>query len=145
MVRAVGSAGSEGEARGPAARIFTSRYRNRDLARRDDLVKVGITRGRPQFRTFYEYQWLKLLAPPGWLFSEDDQDIFRRKFRAAVLDPNREAILGKLGELSGGGDLVLLCFEDLRQPGAWCHRRIVAEWLEEQDLGPVDELGEEDR
>lgn len=128
-------------------RVWTSRYGNRELADRDDLVKVGITLGRPRFRTFYEWEWLSLLAPPGWLFGENDQRTFRQKFRAAVLDPNRDAILEALREVSdrhGGCDLVLLCFEDLRRPG-WCHRQVVGEWLEEQGFGPVPELGEEER
>jgi hypothetical protein len=28
--------------------------------------------------------------------------------------------------------LVLCCYEDVHQPGEWCHRQIVAAWLSEQ-------------
>ncbi len=37
---------------------------------------------------------------------------------------------------------MLLCFEDLRQPGVWCHRQIVAAWIEEHLGIKVPELPE---
>jgi len=30
-----------------------------------------------------------------------------------------------------GEDCTLLCFEDLKHPGDYCHRRIVAQWFED--------------
>lgn len=40
--------------------------------------------------------------------------------------------------------LVLLCFEDLAKPGAWCHRTIFARWFEERAGVAVVEVGGRD-
>jgi hypothetical protein len=37
--------------------------------------------------------------------------------------------------------LVLMCFEKLSKPGAWCHRRMFAQWWLEQTGEEVPELG----
>lgn len=49
----------------------------------------------------------------------------------ATLDPQK--VFDDLGE-----DAILLCWE---KPGTFCHRRIVAEWLEDRLKIQVDELG----
>ena len=41
------------------------------------------------------------------------------------------------------GQLVLLCFEDIRKPGLFCHRRVFATWWEQETGEPVSELPEE--
>jgi len=42
----------------------------------------------------------------------------------------------------GADQLVLLCFEDLRTPGRFCHRRVFATWWEELKGQVVTELPE---
>jgi len=42
----------------------------------------------------------------------------------------------QLHALAGSHEPVLLCWETLRKPGEWCHRRMAAEWFQA-------ELGEE--
>jgi uncharacterized protein (DUF1330 family) len=37
-------------------------------------------------------------------------------------------------------DLVLLCFESLKKPGEWCHRRMFADWWTEKTGDRVIEL-----
>ena len=39
-----------------------------------------------------------------------------------------------------GKDLVLLCYEDLRKPGEWCHRQVFAEWWEKKTGVRIQEL-----
>ncbi|MDI7268516.1 MAG: DUF488 family protein, partial [Myxococcota bacterium] len=51
-------------------------------------------------------------------------DEYERRYRAEVLDGLDPAVVRR--EL--GDDAILLCWE---RPGAACHRRIVARWLEE--------------
>ena len=38
--------------------------------------------------------------------------------------------------------LVLLCFEDLRKPDVFCHRRVFAEWWEAQTGAVIEEIAE---
>ena len=39
-----------------------------------------------------------------------------------------------------GKELVLLCYEDVRVPGDWCHRTVFAEWWAEQTGELIEEL-----
>ena len=36
--------------------------------------------------------------------------------------------------------LVLLCFEDIRKPGNWCHRTLFAEWWKKHTGETIEEL-----
>ncbi len=87
---------------------------------------VAISRTRPPGWTGRTYEPLaptwRLLAEA--LSGEIDEDEYTRRYRAEVLsklDP--AAVYADLGE-----DAVLLCWEN---SGAFCHRRLVAEWFEE--------------
>lgn len=87
---------------------------------------VAISRTRPRGWTGRIYE---PLAPPWRLLvaaksGAIDEDEYIRRYRAEVLsklDPAR--VYAELGE-----DAVLLCWEN---SGAFCHRRLVAEWFEE--------------
>lgn len=56
-----------------------------------------------------------------------------------VLDLLRE-IRGRTATQYTG--IVLLCYEDLRKPDVWCHRQLLAEWIEERFGIQVPELPE---
>ena len=67
------------------------------------------------------------LAPPEWLLraykSKPDEEQYKKDYDEHVLsklDPRQ--VYDDLGE-----NAVLLCYE---APGKFCHRRLVAEWLE---------------
>jgi hypothetical protein len=63
------------------------------------------------------------LAPEPWMLKIKDLAVYDQVFKdqiLAKLDPKR--VYEELGE-----DAVLLCYEI---PGEYCHRRVVAEWLE---------------
>jgi hypothetical protein len=115
-------------------RIFTSRYSNKELAGRPDLVKIGITLGHPRFKLSYSLATnYRSLAPTRTLFQCHDLAEFRPLFLKRLDELGAANILSFLHAISeehGGRDLVLLCFEDLRSGERWCHRRVVAEWLE---------------
>ena len=99
---------------------------------------VAISRTRPKGWTGRIYE---PLAPSWRLLAEAkcgeiDEDEYTRRYYAEVLsklDPRE--VYADLG-----GDAVLLCWE---RPGAFCHRRLVAEWFEEKLGILVPELGED--
>jgi len=67
------------------------------------------------------------LAPEAWMLKVKENAVYDKMFREQILaklDPRK--VFEDLGE-----DAVLLCFE---APGEYCHRRVVAEWLE-KNLG----------
>ena len=103
-----------------------------------DPRAVAISRTRPKGWTGRAYE---PLAPPWRLVQaaksgEIDEEEYTRSFREEVLsklDP--AAVYADLGE-----DAVLLCWE---RAGAFCHRRLVAEWLEEELGVLVPEVAED--
>jgi len=98
---------------------------------------VAISRTQPRGWTGRAYE---PLAPPWRLLQAaksgaiDEEEYIRRYLEEVLskLDPVR--VYADLGE-----DAVLLCWE---RSGAFCHRRLVAEWLEEKLGVSVPEVGE---
>ena len=102
------------------------------------LRAVAISRTRPKGWTGRVYEPLA----PSWRLLQEaksgeiDESEYTRRYREEVLsklDP--AAVRADLGE-----DAVLLCWE---RAGAFCHRRLVAEWLEEGLGVSVPEVGED--
>ena len=102
-----------------------------------DPRAVAISRSQPRGWTGRVYErlapsWRLLTAAKSGAINEDE---YIRCYRAEVLsklDPAR--VYADLGE-----DAVLLCWEN---SGAFCHRRLVAEWFEEELGVLVPEVGE---
>jgi hypothetical protein len=98
---------------------------------------VSISRSQPRGWTGRVYEplapsWRLLAAAKSGAIDEDE---YTRRYRAEILsklDPGQ--VFNDLGE-----DAVLLCWEN---SGAFCHRRLVAEWFEEKLGVPVPEVGE---
>ncbi len=94
-----------------------------------ELRTVGIARGVPKF---YKGESDRRLAPT-WAMLKMAKPDYDQHFAAILAKLNPREIYESLGE-----NAVLLCWE---KPNEWCHRRAVAEWLE-QALGvEIPELG----
>lgn len=124
--------------------IKTSRYGNKRL-REPGCYPVGISIGAPKFKLGYDLrEQCYTLAPKGTMLHLD-------------YDPYKEAYFNKLDALGAqkvinivrrlesraaqeGKTLVLLCFEDIRKPGEWCHRTLFAEWWKNQTGEEIEEL-----
>jgi len=85
----------------------------------------------------YKGREYKKLAPKVWFFKKyklDGDEAFYKYFFyeevLGVLDPRK--VYEELGE-----DAILLCWEN---PGEFCHRRLVAQWLEEALDITIDEM-----
>lgn len=90
---------------------------------------VAISQGVPKWFTGERYM---ALAPPWSLVHEKNEAIYTRRYQ--------EEVLAKLCPLHVEGDLdgkILLCWE---KPDEFCHRHIVAKWLERNLLIKVQEL-----
>ncbi len=120
-------------------RLYTSRWANKELA---DLEcqPVGISRGVPRFRTGYRYKLVRELAPDNATWGLlDDPDAFRDSYLRQLEAIGADTILARLEAVSGGLPVVTLCYEDV-QAGQLCHRRYLADWLEEKAGIQVPEL-----
>ena len=107
----------------------TSNFRN---AGRDPNA-VAICAGVPKGWGGRQYRALA----PRWNMLKLPEAEYRAEYAAilARLDPAQ--VFADLGP-----DAILLCWE---QPGEFCHRRLIAEWLEENLGVEVPELGTEAR
>jgi hypothetical protein len=112
--------------------ILTSNYWNYTGAGR-----IAISRGVPR-NVPAGYKIYRALAPGIWFnkppFCENEA-LYRERYFDEILKPlNAAQVYDDLLVLSGGHPPVLLCWEDVRKEGQWCHRRMAGEWFE-QELG----------
>lgn len=100
-----------------------------------DHVRIGISRGTPRgqsgFRTY------RRLAPGPWFKSVQPGEYLQR-FDEEVLAPlDAFQVMEDLTKMTEGRPAVLLCYESAPKIHAgelWCHRHLVAAWLE-RNLG----------
>lgn len=127
--------------------LYTGRY-PRDLP--EHLAPIRISLGYPRFKLRYElFDSEKLFAPSRSTFGIDDEEEFRYAYRLRLDNREDDAlhalrILEQKAEAAGFEGLILLCFEDIRGGKKWCHRRMLAEWLEDKLGVPVPELPEDE-
>lgn len=106
-------------------------------------VRVGISRGVPRGMTA-GYRMFRRLAPGDWFKSVPTEDYLRRYDREvlSVLDP--EKVAAELCALVPDHTPVLCCFESAELINAgvhFCHRHLVAQWLEDKLELTVEEVG----
>jgi Domain of unknown function DUF488 len=90
-----------------------------------DPNAVAISQGVPRR---YKGRRYITLAPPRWLLNAKDPELFDREYRKQLDALDAKQVAEELGP-----NAILLCWESFN---ARCHRRFVAEWLEEK-LGIV--------
>lgn len=106
--------------------MFTSSFK---ISGRDPNA-VAISRGVPKW---YTGKRCLDLAPATWkLVREKDEGIFRAAFLEQLEQLDAASVVSSLGD-----DAILLCWE---APGKFCHRRVVAEWIEQETGLLVPEL-----
>jgi hypothetical protein len=93
---------------------------------------VAISRGVPRF---YKARRYMPLAPPRSLLKAKDPALFDREYRKQLASLDARQVAEDLGP-----NAILLCWESFN---VRCHRRLVAEWLEENLSIVVQELGHE--
>lgn len=124
------------------AKIYTSRFSNKELGS-GEYYTVGITLGKPRFKLGYvESEHCYLLAPDRSMWGRSKEE-FRTLYRDKLdgIGENKvKKLLCEIGNRADGKDVVLLCFEDVRDPSQHCHRTTLAEWIEEKFGLSVGEL-----
>ena len=93
---------------------------------------VAISQGVPRF---YRVKRYMPLAPPRWLLKAKDPELFDREYRKQLESLDAMQVAEDLGS-----NAILLCWEAFN---VRCHRRLVAEWLEEKLGIVVREVGHE--
>ena len=123
--------------------LATSQYAARDLILRSWRVPIGITVGNPRWPLGYVLACnLRALAPTRSMLGLPT-DVFEQIYRARLDNLGVEAIralLQRCCDDASNDRLVLLCFEDVDQPGKSCHRQMLATWWQEHTGDVVPEL-----
>lgn len=109
-------------------KIYTSYFANlRKIP--GDIIPISICRKPPNGYNGLEYKGLapSLSLLSAWKKSPNEK-AYRKVFCNILdrLDPHM--ILNDLLNMSEGRDIVLICYE---HPSKFCHRHLVAEWLNE--------------
>ena len=128
--------------------ILTSRYGNKEL-RNDGYYPVGISIGKPRFKTGYEIrEQCYALAPKGYMLKMEYEP-YREAYFQKLEEIGADKIIGIVQRMDEraqeeGKTLVLLSYEDLRKPDQWCHRTLFAEWWQKMTGEVINELEEAD-
>lgn len=103
--------------------------------------RIGICRGNPRGQPA-GYRMYKALAPTWDIMNNTkNQAEYRERFFAEVLGPlDPRQVLTDIAKLANGETPFLLCFEKIPlHDNNWCHRTMVAEWLNEHTDAEVME------
>lgn len=111
-------------------------------------LPVRISVGHPRFKLAYRPYVMPTLAPTRTILALTGQGDYAAAFRAKLdrigvpgVRADAERVYREAGEGADGPTLVLLCFERLNEPGKWCHRTMVSEWIMKMTGETVPELG----
>ncbi|MBD5319373.1 MAG: DUF488 domain-containing protein [Bacteroides sp.] len=120
-------------------KVYTSYFGKLGVLLKNGIFPICIARGVPKF---YGGAKEQSVAPFGWMIKGDiSREEYIRAYQEKVLsrvDPN--IFLLQIEKLSGGKDVALLCYE---KPTDFCHRHLLAEWLENETGIEVKEFGVE--
>jgi uncharacterized protein DUF488 len=122
-------------------KLATSRYFHTESIGVSKLAPVGSTVGSPKYLSYPLAGMIGALAPHGIHGRVEDEDEFRRLYRERLemfgVERLRE-LLEAFARTYNAPGVVLLCFCNLETQ--FCHRRMFAEWWEEQTGEDVPEL-----
>lgn len=126
--------------------IYTARYPNRNITNKKH-VPVAISRGLPRYRLRYQIELrLLYLAPSrdllrGDYYKSEFERLYCVQLKKTI---SVDFVADQLHQMQyDGRDVVLLCFEDIRIRGNWCHRRMFAKWWKKQTKKDIKELDED--
>nr|DAL67080.1 MAG TPA: hypothetical protein [Caudoviricetes sp.] len=124
--------------------IWVSRYSNKEL-QNGNYYPVGISIGTPKFPLGYTLRkQCYSLAPKGYMLNME-LDRFKTAYYEKLEGIGTDRIIDMVEKMdeearTEGKELVLLCYEDVRVPGDWCHRTVFAEWWAENTGELIEEL-----
>lgn len=115
--------------------LYTSRYSNKKLVEVDG-AKIPISRGFPKWPLGFPVTNAIMELAPSWqqMQMENREEViplYRAKLEKLGLKQVLLLIYRAIGKEENG---ILLCYEDVRKEGVWCHRTILADWLRENGI-----------
>ena len=111
-------------------KIYTSYFANLKNLEKEDIFPIGICCYPPKW---FDGPNLGAIAPTPDILEKckSSHAEYEKRYKAEVLSIFKDVniLINKISYISGGKDVALCCYE---KPSDFCHRHIVAKWLEEQ-------------
>lgn len=107
-----------------------------------EIQRIGISRGTPRGMAA-GYKLYRALNPGEW-FRTVPLEEYVPLYNQILAQMGSSGVFNELGLLSRGADCALLCYEDARKIDKgedFCHRHLVAQWLEDTLGVEVEEFG----
>lgn len=119
--------------------LYVSRFSNPAL-KSGDYTAVRISLGAPKWPVGYTIAGeIRELMPFG-LLQINDRDLYEKRYRERLDKIGPDRIQEVLDRFGVDKPVVLLCYEDVRDPSQWCHRSMFAQWWLERTGEIADEL-----
>ncbi len=123
--------------------MLTSYYQSKKLDPAKHLI-VQTSIGDPRWGAKPEWETELITPEPEILATADKGEMFYTRAYVAQLERHgAEAIRKELNDLEaakGGREVILCCYEALKKPGQFCHRRIFAWWWHRETGEAIPEL-----
>ena len=111
-------------------KIYTSYFANLKNLEKEDIFPIGICCYPPKW---FNGPNLGAIAPTPDILEKckSSHAEYEKRYKAEVLSIFKDIniLINRISYISGGKDVALCCYE---KPSDFCHRHIVAKWLEEQ-------------
>lgn len=118
-------------------KIYTSYFANSKKLHNENIVVIGIALYPPKW---YVGPSLKMVSPSyDILHNSKDHDDYERRFFSEILEKrDPKVFLSNIERLAKGKYVALCCYE---KPGDFCHRHLVAKWMNEKLGLQIEEFG----
>ena len=119
-------------------KIYTSYFANLKNLEKENIFPIGICCYPPKW---FNGPNLRAIAPTTDILEKckSSHAEYEKRYKAEVLSIFKDIniLINRISYISGGKDVALCCYE---KPSHFCHRHIVAKWLEEQAGIEVNEF-----
>ena len=118
-------------------KIYTSYFAKAAILRKAGIVPIGVALWPPRF---FRGISMKQVAPRRYMLDDrlTDEEYIRMYRNDVLRLVDARSFIQDLERASRGMDVALCCFE---KPGDFCHRHILAKWLNEQTGIEASEFG----
>jgi hypothetical protein len=108
-------------------KIYTFYYGSVKKIEKADIVPIGISLQTPKW---FLGETIKSLAP-SYSMLKMNKSRYEIEFGKILEKTTAKAVINELRSIGKGKDVALLCYESLHKEGEWCHRTMLAGWLQE--------------
>lgn len=119
-------------------KVYTSYFGNAKALSKDDIKIIGVALGRPKFLP--NVPQLRCVCPtPFMLTAACSMEEYLKRYDEILSRLDANVVMSQIEALSGGRDVALCCYE---KPSDFCHRHILAKWLQENTGKEIKEYSE---